>query len=305
MNLILIEPADLLAPGRARLTGRRARHLVDVHRAEPGRELRVGLLGGPVGTGRVEVVEAGPGGPDSSDRGLPAEERDDEGSSAPGREDREPDAPEPGDQGPTGPEPGPGPGDDGPVVELAFTLTDPPPPRPGLDLVLALPRPRVLRRVLRSVAALGVDRVALVNSWRVDKSYWQTPALDPAAVRHELVLGLEQARDTVLPEVTLEPLFKPFVEDRLPALVAGRRALVAHPGAAAALPGPAPEPTTLCVGPEGGWIPYEVDKLVEAGCAAVTLGPRVLVVEDALTACLARLTAAAPGSPPAPAGDGP
>ncbi len=236
MNLVLLEPEDLIAENRARLTGRRAEHLRGVHRAEPGRELRVGMLGGLVGSGRVEAVT-------------------DE------------------------------------AVELTFALDQPPPPRPGIDLILGLPRPRVLRRVLRSVAAQGVDRVVLVNSWRVDKSYWQSPVLQPDAIRADLILGLEQARDTALPTVTLEPLFKPFVEDRLPALVEGRRALVAHPVADGPLTATTGELTTLCVGPEGGWIQYEVDKLAEAGCELVSLGERILVVEDALTSCLARLGA--------------
>ena len=233
MNLVLLEDDGLVGEGRARLEGRRAAHLLEVHRAEPGRELRVGRLGGGLGTGRVEVV-------------------DDE------------------------------------AVELSFHLDAPPPPRPGIDLVLALPRPRVLRRVLRSVAAQGVDRVVLVNSWRVDKSYWQSDVVTPDAMRAEMILGLEQARDTILPTVTLEPLFKPFVEDRLPALLEGRQALVAHPTGHAPLAA-CEGPTTLCVGPEGGWIPYEVDKLAEADCEVVTLGERILVVEDALTSCLARL----------------
>ena len=78
----------------------------------------------------------------------------------------------------------------------------------------------MLKRVLQTVSAMGVARLVLVNSYRVEKSFWQTPFLQPAAIREQLLLGLEQARDTCLPEVSLEQRFKPFVEDRLPQLLA-------------------------------------------------------------------------------------
>ena len=172
---------------------------------------------------------------------------------------------------------------------LAVTLDSPPPPPLPLTLVLALPRPRVLRRCLQAAASLGVKDVILSNAWRVEKSYWQTPVLEPETLRHHLTLGLEQARDTHMPRVTMRKLFKPFVEDELPVLTAGRRALVAHPLATAPCPGPTTEPTLLAIGPEGGWIPYEIEKLTAAGCTPIQLGPRILRSEVALTALLAKL----------------
>nr|WP_327213321.1 16S rRNA (uracil(1498)-N(3))-methyltransferase [Pseudomonas aeruginosa] len=158
-----------------------------------------------------------------------------------------------------------------------------------ITLLLALPRPKMLRRVLQTIAAMGVPKLVLLNSYRVEKSFWQTPFLDPAAIRENLVLGLEQARDTVLPEIIVEKRFKPFVEDRLPALAAGSLGLVGHPGPWPACPRAVEKPVTLAIGPEGGWIPYEVDKLREAGLHPVQLGERILRVETAVSALLARL----------------
>ncbi|MGV8916878.1 MAG: 16S rRNA (uracil(1498)-N(3))-methyltransferase [Pseudomonas sp.] len=174
-------------------------------------------------------------------------------------------------------------------AELQISLDREPPAKLPLTLVLALPRPKMLRRVFQTVATMGVPRVILVNSYRVEKSFWQTPFLEPDAIREQLILGLEQARDSVLPEIIIEKRFKPFVEDRLPQLVEGTLGLVGHPGNYPACPRAVDQPVTLAIGPEGGWIPYEVDLLSKAGLQPVQLGERILRVETAVTALLARL----------------
>ena len=168
-------------------------------------------------------------------------------------------------------------------------LDQAPPPALPVHLVLALPRPRMLARTLEHVTALGVKRITLLHTRRVEKSYWMSPELEAEKIRQHLVLGLEQARDTRLPEVTLARGFRPFVEDTLPKLLEGRRGLLAHPGMHAACPRGLDEPTLLLVGPEGGFIPWEVERLLAAGCEGIHLGPRILRVETAVTALLARL----------------
>lgn len=174
-------------------------------------------------------------------------------------------------------------------AELKIRLDQPPPAKLPLTLLLALPRPKMLKRVLQTVAAMGVPKLVLLNSYRVEKSFWQTPFLEPQALREQLILGLEQARDTVLPEISIEKRFKPFVEDRLPALAANTTGLLSHPGDYPPCPRAVEAPVTLAIGPEGGWIPYEVEKLQAAGLAPVQLGERILRVETAVTALLARL----------------
>ncbi|MNG97559.1 16S ribosomal RNA methyltransferase RsmE [compost metagenome] len=93
----------------------------------------------------------------------------------------------------------------------------------------------------------------------------------------------------MLPEVIIEKRFKPFVEDRLPAIAADTLGLVGHPGPYPACPRAVEQPVTLAIGPEGGWIPYEVDLLGKAGLAPVQLGDRILRVETAVTALLSRI----------------
>lgn len=170
-------------------------------------------------------------------------------------------------------------------------LTDPPPPRAGIDLVLAIPRPKALRKVLPAVASLGVDRIVLVNAARVEKSYFDAKLLAPARVDELLQLGLEQARDTVPPQVIVRARFRPFVEDELDALLAPETLrLVPHPGAAEPLPGRENgQRVALAIGPEGGWVPFEIDLLRARGFRPVSFGARTLRVEVAVPALIGAL----------------
>lgn len=174
-------------------------------------------------------------------------------------------------------------------ARLQVQLDQPPPAKLPLTLLLAMPRPKMFRRILQHCASLGVAEIILINSYRVEKSFWQTPFLQPDSIRENLLLGLEQARDTRLPSVRIEKRFKPFVEDHLPALCSDVLGLLAHPGSATACPRDVQRPTLLAIGPEGGWIPYEVDKLQAAGLQPVHLGERILRVETAVTALIGRL----------------
>lgn len=177
------------------------------------------------------------------------------------------------------------------TTELQVELNEPPPPPLPVTLLLALPRPKMLNRILQAVTSLGVKRIVLLNCLRVEKSYWQSPHLQADNIHEQLLLGLEQARDTVLPEVQLRKRFKPFVEDELPALTQDHLCLLAHPGEYPHVPRLENQtsPVALAVGPEGGFIPYEVEKLIAAGFQAHAFGERILRVETAVTALLARL----------------
>ena len=234
MNLLLLQPEDLVAPDRARVTGRRLAHVRTVHRAEVGRELAVGLLDGPMGRGRVLRL-------------------------------------------------------DDTALELALDLDQAPPPKLPLTLVVALPRPKVVNRVVAAAASLGAARIVLLNAWKVEKAYWASPRLAPDSLRQQLILGLEQARDTGLPDLRLARLFRPFVEDDLPALLAGGTGLVAHPGSGGAVPPVLAAPVTLALGPEGGWIDPELASLHRAGLRPLDLGPRILRTETALAALVGKL----------------
>jgi 16S rRNA (uracil1498-N3)-methyltransferase len=173
------------------------------------------------------------------------------------------------------------------ALELEVVLDRAPPPPHPMALAVALPRPPSLRKVLQQATALGVKRFVLFGSARVEKSFWQSSALRPDALHGELCLGLEQAGDTILPAVERARSFRAFVAETLPALAAGAPIFAAHPDAGP----PAPlcaERAVLVVGPEGGLVPDELAALARAGARSVSLGPRVLRVETAVVALLAR-----------------
>lgn len=162
---------------------------------------------------------------------------------------------------------------------LRCALDHPPPARPGVDLVLAVPRPKALRRILAATASMGVDRLVLLAAARVEKSYLASPVLTPGRIRKHLLDGLEQAQDTVLPEVVLETRFRPFVEDRMDALLGPGERWLLHPGD----DGPRSPPTggrlALAIGPEGGWVPYERTLLEGRGFRPLGFGSRTLRTE--------------------------
>jgi RsmE family RNA methyltransferase len=188
--------------------------------------------------------------------------------------------------------------DDGVGLRCVFDAD--PPPRPRVDLLLAVPRPKVLRRLWAQIAALGVGRVILTNAERVERPYFDTHFLDPAIYRPLLIEGLQQARDTRVPEVSIHRRFKPLVEDELEGLSGRALRLVAEPGGSKSVTESIRTPTSvqsvlLAIGPEGGWNAFELDLLAARGFERVSMGPRTLRTD---TACLALLALAHDALPP-------
>jgi len=164
-------------------------------------------------------------------------------------------------------------------------------PEPWIDLLLAAPRPKALKRLWPQLAALGVGRIVVLNAFKVEKCYFSSQWLEPAHVRPLLVEGLSQAGLTRLPEVLVRPRFKPFVEDELDALFPASWRLLAHPGGRTELPAAAAAAGRPClaVGPEGGWTAYEQRMLLDRGFGLFSLGPRTLRTDTACVSLIAVL----------------
>ena len=236
MNLLLLN-SDEIAGNEVFLAGRRAEHLLRVLRVEPGSTVRVGVIGGGIGSGLVLAIEDG-------------------------------------------------------GVRLAVMLERVPVCDLEVELILALPRPIMLQRILKQATVLGVRRFHLIRSRRVEKSFFHSPVLEPAKIHSLLLEGMEQAMDTWLPEVIVHRQFKPFIEDVLPGL--SGQGLIAHPdaeGALASLPvaGAAGQRLLLAVGPEGGWSEYELQRFSDQGFYSFSMGRRILHVDTAVVSLLAQL----------------
>ena len=232
MNIILLTPDDWLDDRIAVLTDRRHQHVRSVIKAKAGDSLKVGLIGGGRGSGRV----------------LHSDDTE---------------------------------------TRLETSLDQPAPPRHPCDVVLALPRPKMLRRVLRTIAEMGVVNLHIIHSARVEKSFWQSPLLSPEKVQAALMAGLERSGDTRCPIVSLHRRFRPFVEDQLPELIDNRICCIAPPDAPVGL-GTQRSKAIVMLGPEGGFVPFEVELAQSIGAQPVHLGQRILSVDTAVTAALAR-----------------
>ena len=242
MNILLFEQHELdgVNGDRLVLTDHRAKHIHTILKLNPNDTLRIGMVNGKMGQGKIICMNK-------------------EGEKS---------------------------------VELEVQLDSPPPPTPAVELILALPRPIMLQRILKQATVMGVRRIHLIRSAKVEKSFFQTPVLEPTKIKELLLEGLTQAVDTRLPEVLIHHRFKPFVQDVVPTL--SGQGLLAHPGIMAELPEIYPRSEggnkiLLAVGPEGGWNDFEVDNFLAQGFAGFSMGKRILHVDTAVVALLGQL----------------
>jgi len=174
MNLILLSKNDFIEDtGRVHIQDHRSAHIIEVNRSSVGDELRVGLVNGNIGCGRITRIEEN-------------------------------------------------------KIEMDVVLDKEPPAPLQFTLIFAMVRPRVFKRVLTQVSAMGIKKIIIINSYRVEKSFWKSPVLEEGSLNKYLIRGLEQGQDTIVPEVLIRPLFKPFVEDELPDITKGTLPVVAH-----------------------------------------------------------------------------
>jgi RsmE family RNA methyltransferase len=247
VNLLLVEPSEL-AGDRCVIADRRAAHLRDVLGVAPGSTVKMGIVGGAIGTGEVLA-------------------------------------------------------DDAAGIALRFARTADPEPQLDLELVLAVPRPKALARVIETCAAFAVRRIQLTNAWRVDKSYLRSPKLAPDALAHASRIGAEQGATTHLPEIQLHERLMELLDTRWPAPQPRgehdedtderpRRRwslLIAHPDAKPIESVIHHGPLVLAIGPEGGWIQRELDTFVARGFTPCSLGAPILRTESAVSAALGQL----------------
>jgi RsmE family RNA methyltransferase len=233
MNIILVSEHEV-SEGKVHLEDHRAKHIAKILRSEVGDTIKIGIINGKIGTGKVLGVT----------RKFPF------------------------------------------VVELTGEFDTVPPPKNPVDLLLALPRPIMLRRIFSQIASLGVETLHIVNAGRVEKSFWEAGLVEPQEYMQHLLHGLEQSVDTVPPKIFFHRCFKPFIEESFPLISNEYKYLLyAHPGGRRRLGqvlGPDSGKILLAIGPEGGWVDYETAKFEEYGFAGFSIGPRILKVDTAV-----------------------
>lgn len=170
-------------------------------------------------------------------------------------------------------------------VNLTQTSPDPLP----VELIIALPRPQTFKKVLEFSAAVGVKKIHVINSCRVEKSFWQSPVLSFENMRYNMLLGLEQVCDTILPEVFLYHCYKKFFRQDIERIIEKKKCFIAHPHNTRNCPERTVEPSVLAVGPEGGFIDSEVSDFAGRGFAAFNCGQRVFRVEHAVPVLLSKM----------------
>ena len=176
--------------------------------------------------------------------------------------------------------------------------------QPEVDLILALPRPQMLKRILENIPTFGVRNLYLINSKRVEKSFFSSPVLKSENIKKHLIIGLEQASVTILPEVEIFDSFRNFAT-----CVLAREKhkwgpkVIAHTTQGGSLSTCMTQFTKLhggsccdndtfpvvAIGPEGGWLDAEVEEFERFGFTRISLGKRILRVETAVYALLAQM----------------
>jgi len=240
MNVILLENEEV-EQEHVVLSDHRAKHIVKVLHSKQGDSVRVGVLDGDIGTGKIVTIQ----------KKFPF------------------------------------------IVQLEVQWAEKMASIPPIDLLLALPRPIMLKRILSQVTALGVGKIFIINANRVEKSFWEAGILQHDEYRPHLIQGLEQAVDTRLPEVTLYRHFRPFVEDELPSIIKSySHQLLAHPEGKQTLSSCMRDKKgriLYAIGPEGGWVDFELEKFEEAGMTIFSIGARILKVDTATVAIHGRI----------------
>ena len=152
---------------------------------------------------------------------------------------------------------------------------------PWYDLILALPRPRSLRRILFQSAAMGVRNIFVVGAKKVEKSYFSMHLLREEEYRPVLLEGLMQGKSTALPRIHIVPKLRDLWA-QLPSEDTLR--IIANPSdqnfgisQSAGFP-------VIAIGPDGGWTTEENEAFAAQGFLPFTLGPRPLRTDTAAIA---------------------
>ncbi len=165
-----------------------------------------------------------------------------------------------------------------------------PPAKLPIILICAVPRPKFLKRIIKDAVTMGVESIYFVRTWKVEKNFFESGIFDEGKIKEYAYLGLEQGKDTVIPNIELKKSFKKFIEDELPVISEGAEKIVAHPGGEMLCPHYITGKSVLFIGPEGGFTDYEIKMIEKIGFKRVSIGERILRVETAIPFIIGKIT---------------
>ena len=117
-------------------------------------------------------------------------------------------------------------------ISIPFNATQTTQDIPPVSLLLALPRPLQLGRILPMISQFGVDHLVLCNAKKVPKDYFGAHIFrKPEVLGGMVVEGLAISGDVQLPNVTVTKRLKIFIEDELDVLFPREEyaRVIAHP----------------------------------------------------------------------------
>ena len=153
------------------------------------------------------------------------------------------------------------------VLEAGVFAAEPPKPLP-LSLIVSLPRPQSFKKVLHFAVSSGIKQIIFTHSAKVEKSYWNSTVLVPESIHAEVIEGLEQGFDTVMPEIRFYRYLKEFFADAETLFPPDSLKIIAPH-------------TVLAIGPEAGYVNSEVEAFASAGFIPAAFGSHILRVEFA------------------------
>ncbi len=176
----------------------------------------------------------------------------------------------------------------GEAVKADFELISGSENVPEIDVLLALPRPKVLRRLIPRITAMGISSLTLLNACGVKREYFATHWLRDESIAELVMLGLEQGGACRYPAIRVEKQLKPFLMDGVAEMRGSAELLLASPDGSKSLPVSAGAGRVIvAIGPETGWTDFELGLFADVGFMSYRLCEEHLPCDVAAIAAVA------------------
>ena len=171
--------------------------------------------------------------------------------------------------------------------------------RLNVALVVAVPRPQTVKKVISLAVQAGISSLYFVRAFHTVPSYLQSKTLEPVGIEQEVNKALEQVWDFQSPQILVVTRMKQLFEQILPqwrACHPDSPLLLGEPKAdqtrslACMVDRQPPPAALLAIGPEKGWGTDEQRGFADAGFSIVHLADREYRVETALALFLGQLS---------------